>query len=227
MVLVSTGCALSGVYFEGQRGAPASGADCKRAQDPRFLNAAGQLEAYFAGELVEFDLRLELRGTPFQRAVWNVVASIPFGDTRSYSEIARSIGIPSAARAVGAANGRNPLSIVVPCHRVVAADRSLCGYGGGIEAKRWLLDHEASVADARPHPNNWLTLGHDKWPHGSHRGRARDSSGAAVSPCWSPPGLMRARKTVGKIVLDEAEELLERTREQLPRIEEREEPEAD
>jgi methylated-DNA-[protein]-cysteine S-methyltransferase len=104
--------------------------------------AREQLEAYFAGSLREFDLPLAPAGTPFQLRVWEALRRIPFGETISYSVLARRIGAPDAVRAVGAANGRNPLPIIVPCHRVIGADGSLTGFGGGIERKRWLLDHE-------------------------------------------------------------------------------------
>jgi methylated-DNA-[protein]-cysteine S-methyltransferase len=103
-----------------------------------------QLRAYFAGELERFELPLAPRGTDFQRRVWAAVAAIPYGTTATYSEVAAAIGRASACRAVGAANGRNPLPIVVPCHRVVGAAGALTGYGGGLEPKRALLDLEAA-----------------------------------------------------------------------------------
>ena len=105
-------------------------------------SARAQLEAYFAGSLRAFDVPLAPTGTPFQLRVWEALRRIPFGETISYSTLARRIGSPDAVRAVGAANGRNPLPIIVPCHRVIGADGSLTGFGGGIERKRWLLDHE-------------------------------------------------------------------------------------
>jgi methylated-DNA-[protein]-cysteine S-methyltransferase len=104
-----------------------------------------QLDAYFDMRLMQFDLPLEPRGTGFQRRVWESLRVIPFGETISYAELARRVDNPKAVRAVGAANGRNPLMIVVPCHRVIGADGSLTGFGGGIERKRWLLDHETRV----------------------------------------------------------------------------------
>ena len=113
-----------------------------RSTDSLLLEAAGQLRAYFAGELERFDLPLSLHGTGFQRRVWSAVAAIPYGTTTSYSAIAAALGAPAACRAVGAANGRNPLAIVIPCHRVVGASGALTGYGGGIERKRFLLDLE-------------------------------------------------------------------------------------
>jgi methylated-DNA-[protein]-cysteine S-methyltransferase len=116
--------------------------------DGPFTAARAQLDAYFAGELSEFDLPLAPHGTPFQRRVWDELARIPFGETTSYSELARRLGDPKLVRAVGLANGRNPIAIVIPCHRVIGADGSLVGYGGGLDRKRWLLDHEA-VASGR------------------------------------------------------------------------------
>lgn len=107
--------------------------------------ARSQLNEYFAGARRTFDLPLAAHGTPFQARVWTALRDIPFGAAVSYAELARRIGSPDAVRAVGAANGRNPLSIVVPCHRVIGADGSLTGFGGGIERKRWLLDHEGAA----------------------------------------------------------------------------------
>jgi methylated-DNA-[protein]-cysteine S-methyltransferase len=112
------------------------------AGNPVLEAARVQLGEYFAGRRTAFDLPLAPRGTAFQQAVWAALLAIPFGETRSYGEIARAVGRPSAPRAVGAANGSNPLAIVVPCHRVVGSDGSLTGYGGGMERKRWLLSHE-------------------------------------------------------------------------------------
>ena len=107
--------------------------------------AAEQLEEYFAGERRTFDLPLDLRGTEFQQQVWRALAEIPFGDTSTYGKQAAAIGRPRAIRAVGSANGRNPLSIVLPCHRIVGADGKLTGFAGGLDTKRWLLDHEAAA----------------------------------------------------------------------------------
>jgi methylated-DNA-[protein]-cysteine S-methyltransferase len=104
--------------------------------------AAIQLEQYFAGDRTEFELELDLDGTPFERRVWDAVRAIPYGETASYAEIARRIGRPGACRAVGRANGRNPVAVIVPCHRVVGSDGSLTGYAGGIEMKRALLELE-------------------------------------------------------------------------------------
>jgi methylated-DNA-[protein]-cysteine S-methyltransferase len=108
-------------------------------------SARTQVEAYFAGELRTFELPLRADGTPFQQAVWAALALIPFGTTTSYGAIAATVGAPGSARAVGAANGRNPIAIVVPCHRVIGANGRLVGYGGGLDRKTWLLGHEARV----------------------------------------------------------------------------------
>ena len=108
-----------------------------------------QLDAYFAGELETFDVPLALHGTPFQRRVWEQLTRIPFGETISYSDLARRLGDPKLVRAVGLANGRNPVSIIVPCHRVIGADGSIVGYGGGLERKQWLLEHEAVASGLR------------------------------------------------------------------------------
>jgi methylated-DNA-[protein]-cysteine S-methyltransferase len=115
-----------------------------RRDDTAFSAAAVQLDAYFAGDRTEFDLDLELGGTDFQRRVWSALLTIPYGQTRSYGQIADQIGAPSASRAVGLANGRNPISIIVPCHRVIGSNGSLTGYGGGLDRKRALLDLEKS-----------------------------------------------------------------------------------
>jgi methylated-DNA-[protein]-cysteine S-methyltransferase len=115
-------------------------------EDPEhFADAIDQLGEYFAGERREFDLELDPQGTDFDRAVWRQLLEIPYGETTSYGEVARAIGRPDRARAVGAANGRNPLPIVVPCHRVIGADGSLVGYGGGLELKRRLLELESGA----------------------------------------------------------------------------------
>jgi methylated-DNA-[protein]-cysteine S-methyltransferase len=127
---------LSAVRFAGAK------ADCA---DPLLLEAEAQLDSYFAGELDRFDLPLSLRGTEFQRRVWAAVAAVPYGRTATYSELAAAIGSPRAFRAVGAANGRNPLPVIVPCHRVVGTAGGLTGYGGGLERKRVLLDLEAAA----------------------------------------------------------------------------------
>lgn len=134
---------LRGILFErGRRPAPPPPESAPDAAP--FREAIRQLAAYFAGELETFDLPLAPEGTAFQLDVWRLLQGIPYGETTSYGELARRLGRPDAARAVGAANGSNPIPIVIPCHRVVGADGSLTGFGGGIENKRWLLRHEAS-----------------------------------------------------------------------------------
>ena len=111
-------------------------------ETPQLAEARAQIAEYFAGTRTAFDVPLDLRGTDFQVAAWRALADIPHGTTVSYGEQARRIGRPSAVRAIGAANGRNPVPVVLPCHRVVGADGSLTGFGGGLEVKRALLDHE-------------------------------------------------------------------------------------
>ena len=116
-----------------------------RREPAAFADARDQLDAYFAGDLRTFDLPLAPTGTPFQRRVWDTLTAIPYGETTSYGELAESIGRPGSARAVGAANGRNPIAIVVPCHRVIGVDRTLTGYAGGLDAKLTLLTLEGAV----------------------------------------------------------------------------------
>ena len=120
-------------------------ADCREGDNAVLRSTRAQLREYFAGARRGFDLPLAPRGTAFQRRVWNALTAIPYGSTTSYGEIARRIGAPDAVRAVGAANGRNPLPIVVPCHRVIGADGSLTGFGGGLPAKRFLLGLEGAL----------------------------------------------------------------------------------
>jgi methylated-DNA-[protein]-cysteine S-methyltransferase len=119
-----------------------------RRDEAAFMAAHEQLTAYFAGELRAFDLPLAPAGTAFQRQVWQSLLAIAFGQTESYGALARRIGSPKAARAVGRANGRNPIAIIIPCHRVIGANGSLTGYGGGIKRKRWLLAHEGDTVGA-------------------------------------------------------------------------------
>lgn len=114
--------------------------------DAAFDDARIELDEYFAGTRQEFTLPLDLRGSTFQLRVWRALLDIPYAQTTSYGKIAAGIGHPDGARAVGLANGQNPIPIIVPCHRVIGADGSLTGYGGGLDAKRWLLDHEARHA---------------------------------------------------------------------------------
>ncbi|MCU1659325.1 MAG: cysteine methyltransferase [Pseudonocardiales bacterium] len=114
--------------------------------DGAFADIRTQLAEYFAGTRRDFDMPLHAAGTAFQKLVWTALVDIPYGETTSYGKTAAAVGVPDAARAVGLANGQNPISIIVPCHRVVGANGSLTGYGGGLDAKRWLLTHEASHA---------------------------------------------------------------------------------
>jgi methylated-DNA-[protein]-cysteine S-methyltransferase len=131
--------------------ASASGTDIERADDSTlFQSLCAQLESYWAGEAVVFDVPLALRGTPFQTRVWNALRDIPYGHTISYGELARRVGQPTAMRAVGRANGANPIAIVIPCHRVIGGDGSLTGYAGGLDRKRALLLLEDALAGAQP-----------------------------------------------------------------------------
>jgi methylated-DNA-[protein]-cysteine S-methyltransferase len=143
LLLCSDGAALTGLYMDVPSGMPPGAGPW--ALDPNggpLPQARRQLEEYFEGSRREFVLPLRLHGTDFQRRVWSELLQIPYGTTWSYGELARRINNPNASRAVGLANGRNPISIFVPCHRVIGADGSLTGYGGGLERKQWLLAHE-------------------------------------------------------------------------------------
>jgi O-6-methylguanine DNA methyltransferase len=127
--------------------------DSRKSRAFRFEESAGamrayaqQLEEYFAGKRRNFSFALDLRGTEFQRACWRALLAIPYGETRSYGDIARAVGRPQGFRAVGMANNRNPVAIVVPCHRVIASDGTLCGYGGGLDVKRKLLELEGALS---------------------------------------------------------------------------------
>jgi methylated-DNA-[protein]-cysteine S-methyltransferase len=144
LLLTSDGEALTGLNMCQRRGKPARGPEAGWQRDDSVFQAAfEQLEAYFSGRRRNFDLPLRMAGTPFQHQVWEGLRAIPYGETLSYAELARQIGRPGASRAVGSANGRNPVAIVVPCHRVIAADGTLGGYGGGLDRKKWLLELEA------------------------------------------------------------------------------------
>lgn len=143
LLLVASSRGLCGLYVEGMANAPQVEPTWRWCEE-RFGAVRRQLEAYFTGGLTAFDLPLDLAGSPFQLEVWAALREIPYGGTTSYAELARRVGRPGAARAVGAANGANPVSIVVPCHRVVGADGSLTGYGWGLERKRFLLDLEST-----------------------------------------------------------------------------------
>ncbi|MET9905473.1 methylated-DNA--[protein]-cysteine S-methyltransferase [Streptomyces sp. NPDC006476] len=145
LTLVAEDGVLCGLYMTDQRHRPAEETFGDRDDSP-FGEVEAQLTAYFDGELKEFTLELRLNGTPFQRMVWDQLRRIPYGETRSYGELAAALGNPAASRAVGLANGKNPVGIIVPCHRVVGADGSLTGYGGGLPRKQRLLDFERGTA---------------------------------------------------------------------------------
>jgi methylated-DNA-[protein]-cysteine S-methyltransferase len=164
LLLTSDGESLTGLYMTDDRYSPATGNDEKwripeipqgwvREDDAQpFGRAREQLAAYFAGALTEFDLPLAMEGTSFQTLVWEALKEIPFGTTVSYGELARRVGNPKGSRAVGLANGQNPISIVVPCHRVIGSNGKLTGYGGGLPRKAALLDFEFTVALNGPGP---------------------------------------------------------------------------
>lgn len=139
----AAGGALTGVHMETD---PRQPGDAWVRDDESFTRARAQLAEYFTGDRQEFDLDLEPAGTEFQRMVWKALLTIPYGEVRSYGEIAEQIGKPGAARAVGLANGRNPIAVIVPCHRVIGASGHLTGYGGGLDRKRYLLDLEQQAA---------------------------------------------------------------------------------
>jgi methylated-DNA-[protein]-cysteine S-methyltransferase len=143
LTLVAEDGKLAGLYMDKQRHLPAP--ETFGVPDPDgFTEVVQQLKEYFAGERTDFDLPIAFAGTDFQRTVWTALRDIPYGETISYGELAERIGKPSASRAVGLANGKNPIGIIVPCHRVVGSKGDLTGYGGGIERKRFLLDFERS-----------------------------------------------------------------------------------
>ncbi|WP_078843794.1 methylated-DNA--[protein]-cysteine S-methyltransferase [Streptomyces albus] len=147
LTLVATDGVLSGLYMTGQRHRPAEetfGSPTGPGGAP-FGDVVRFLDAYFAGERPDFDLPLHMAGTPFQRKVWAALRDIPYGETLSYGELATALGRPTASRAVGMANGRNPIGIIVPCHRVIGAGGGLTGYGGGLDRKRQLLALEGAI----------------------------------------------------------------------------------
>ncbi|MBI5528282.1 MAG: methylated-DNA--[protein]-cysteine S-methyltransferase [Deltaproteobacteria bacterium] len=146
LLLTSDGAALTGLYMVAHEPGPAIGEDWVHDDEAAPLaEARRQLAAYFAGVLKDFDLPLAMKGTAFQQRVWGELKRIPYGSTIAYGELARRVGNPKASRAVGLANGRNPISIIVPCHRVIGATGRLIGYGGGLSQKQALLNLEASV----------------------------------------------------------------------------------
>jgi methylated-DNA-[protein]-cysteine S-methyltransferase len=145
LTLVADDGVLCGLYMTDQRHRPPE-ETFGSPDDIPFTEAREQLSAYFAGELKEFTLELRLHGTPFQRRVWDQLTRIPYGETRTYGQLADLLGNSKASRAVGLANGRNPIGIIVPCHRVIGASGGLTGYGGGLERKQRLLDFERGTA---------------------------------------------------------------------------------
>ncbi len=140
--LVSDGSHLCGLYMGDEHFDRATAGQSLQRDAGPFVEVKRQLKAYFAGTLRVFELPLAAAGTDFQKRVWRELCNIPYGQTINYGELARRIGNPKASRAVGLANGRNPISIIVPCHRVIGANGALTGYGGGLPRKRWLLEHE-------------------------------------------------------------------------------------
>jgi methylated-DNA-[protein]-cysteine S-methyltransferase len=152
LTLVAEDGAIVGLYMNLQRHRPDDGdlgePDRRGRQAAPFKTAVDQLDAYFAGALTRFTLPMAPRGSEFQQRVWTALQDIPYGQTESYGELAERIGSPRAARAVGLANGKNPISIVIPCHRVVGSDGNLTGYGGGLDRKKQLLDLELAVSGA-------------------------------------------------------------------------------
>jgi methylated-DNA-[protein]-cysteine S-methyltransferase len=145
LLLVGNDRALHGLYMQDGRKPKQIAPDWEHATTC-FADVKAQLREYFAGERLAFDLALEMAGTSFERRVWSALMDIPYGETCSYGELARRLDQPSAARAVGLANGRNPIAVIVPCHRVIGADGTLTGYGGGLERKRILLELESGQA---------------------------------------------------------------------------------
>jgi methylated-DNA-[protein]-cysteine S-methyltransferase len=144
LLLVGDGQSLQGLHMqEGPRPLFIPASWSQMASAAPFPSVVAQLDAYFSGERTTFDVPLDLAGTPFQLVVWRALRDIPYGTTISYAELARRVDQPSASRAVGLANGRNPVSVIVPCHRVIGANGSLTGYGGGLARKRFLLDLES------------------------------------------------------------------------------------
>ncbi|PZG83426.1 cysteine methyltransferase [Streptomyces sp. NTH33] len=145
LTLVADDGVLCGLYMTDQRHRPTQETFGEPDERP-FDEAVDQLNAYFAGELKDFTLPLRLHGTAFQRSVWDQLRTIPYGETRSYGQLAAALGKPGASRAVGLANGKNPIGIIVPCHRVIGASGSLTGYGGGLPRKQRLLEFERGTA---------------------------------------------------------------------------------
>jgi methylated-DNA-[protein]-cysteine S-methyltransferase len=151
LILTFQGEAISGLSMSSSMDAESAASHFGKGHGSGLIRETRrQLDAYFQGDRLDFDLPLKLVGTSFQQQVWQELSKIPFGSAISYIELARRVGRPTGSRAVGQANGRNPIALMVPCHRVIAADGGLGGYGGGLDRKRWLLEHEAEVL--RHHP---------------------------------------------------------------------------
>jgi methylated-DNA-[protein]-cysteine S-methyltransferase len=153
LLWVRTDAGIAGMWFDAQKWFPTAFSAPERPDDPLIREAAHQLDAYFAGQRLAFDLPLDLHGTPFQTAVWAALLHIGAGETCSYGDIARAVGSPQAVRAVGAAVGRNPVGIIVPCHRVIGQDGTLTGYAGGLDRKQALLRLEGA---RHPHQESLL-----------------------------------------------------------------------
>lgn len=160
LLLTSDGASLTGLFPETHRAIPSVDGSIRR--DAFFTGVRDQLLAYFAGRLERFEVELAPRGTPFQQQVWRALLDIPFGATVSYRELATLLGKPKASRAVGLANGKNPISFIIPCHRVIGASGKLTGYAGGVELKQWLLDHESGVGPREPMPATPPPTGHPR-----------------------------------------------------------------
>ena len=149
ILLTSDGRSLTGLYLKGQKHFPTQTDNWEENSTAApFAQVKQQLNEYFSSQRRSFDIPLAAKGTEFQQTVWNLLPAIPYGETVSYGSLAHKLGKPGSSRAVGAANGRNPLSIVVPCHRVVASNGKLTGYAGGIDRKQWLLAHEKGLFSA-------------------------------------------------------------------------------
>lgn len=182
LTLVATDEGLAGVLWD-KDGASRVRLDIatEDSTHPVLHETARQLEEYFSGRRTQFALKLDLAGTPFQRKVWSALLTIPFGETRSYGQIARQIGSPGAGRAVGAANGRNPISIVAPCHRVIGATGKLTGFAGGLAAKARLLALEGAVRTVCISPRTFPVVIEVETPTVSHAPVVRQ-------PCWQTKG---------------------------------------
>jgi len=148
LIVRGDGDFITGLFMAGQKGWRGPDTTWQQADAP-FAAVREQLAEYFAGERQQFDVPLRMAGTPFQRRVWQELVRIPFGTTITYAQLAARVGRPTASRAVGNANGRNPIGILVPCHRVIGASGKLTGYAGGLDKKEWLLDWERRAADVK------------------------------------------------------------------------------